>query len=248
MNAKPSDFASLHNSIYAATQQRSALNVGQSSSSAAQNTNDTRGQSEVRGQGYETNRSVSSSVYGSGKGTGQNSFDSNTGQSDLSEQSSLTPDPQSAILQSTRSIIGIGHNPQSIQSIYASSNTGNQSSQSQRSLPSIPSGVKPGPTLQSTPFIDTQNYSQQGTAPMRGQTSGQGLLKTTNQKQGASIVDTLTNPFARQYPRPSVQAMESDINDNSVPQRHQNGGSYQSTSNVLTRRGSSSFHGIGGKS
>jgi len=71
-------------------------------------------------------------------------------------------------------------------------------------------------------------------------------LKTSNQKQSSSIVDTLTNPFARQYPRPTVPAVSSDINDNNVTTKQQNGGVYQNSANLVSRRGSSGFHGISG--
>ena len=159
-----------------------------------------------------------------------------------SDQSSFVPDAQSAIFQSTRSIIGIGHGPQSIQGIYASTNTNIPSAQLQRTLSNEGPSVEGRQTA--APFIETKEYSQRGPPPNRGQNPGQGLLKTSTTKQ--SIVDTLTNPFARQYPRPSVPTVAPDINDNDVPSKHQNGGMYQNSPNVLTRRGSSGFHGIGG--
>ena len=247
-STKPNDFASLHSSIYAATKQRSALNTGQSVPTVS--TNDLRGQSsvEARGQSYEPSRVLTSSIYSSGMSTSQSSFESSAGQSDISQgsdQSSIVPDPQNAIFQSTRSIIGIGHSPQSFQTVYASSTS--RGAQPDRTLSNDSTGLDSRSIpISSAPFIETKDYSQRGSAPNRGQAHSQGLLKTSNQKPSSSLVETLTNPFARQYPRPSVPTVVPDINDNDVPIKQQNGGVYQNSSSLLSRRGSSGFHGIGG--
>ena len=208
---------------------------------------DVKGQSsiEARSQSFEPGRVISNSIYSTVMS--QSSFDTQSDISQGSEQSSFLPDPQNAILQSTRSIIGIGHSPQSMQGIYAPNSSSLRGTQSDRALPVDTSRVETRPTpISSAPFIETKEYSQRGSAPNRGQNHGQGLLKTSTQKQSPSIVDTLTNPFARQYPRPSVPTIAPDINDNDVPIKQQNGGMYQNSANLLSRRGSSGFHGIGG--
>ena len=247
--SRPNDFASLHSSIYAATKQRSALNASQNPSTVS--VNEARGQSsgDSRSHGYELSRGVNSSVYATGINTGQNSFESSSVQSNLSlssDQNSFLPDPQSAIVQSTRSIIGIGHSAQSLQNIY-SKNSSTHISQSEKILPNEPTGIESRQIpISSAPFIQTNDHSIRGSTTNRGQNSGPGLLKTSNQKQSSSIVDTLTNPFARQYPRPTVPAVSSDINDNNVTTKQQNGGVYQNSANLVSRRGSSGFHGISG--
>ena len=248
-SSRPNDFASLHSSIYAATKQRSALNASQNPSTVS--ISDLRGQSsgENMGHGYEPSRGVNSSVYAAGTNTGKNSFESSSGQGNLSlssDQNSFLPDPQSAIVQSTRSIIGIGHSSQSLQNIQSRSSS-THLFQSERSLRNEPTGIESRPIpISSAPFIQTNDHSIPGSTTNRGQSSVPGLLKTSTQKQSSSIVDTLTNPFARQYPRPSVPAVSSDINDNNVTTKQQNGGVYQNSANLVSRRGSSGYHGIGG--
>ncbi|XP_065063880.1 tyrosine-protein phosphatase non-receptor type 13-like isoform X2 [Rhopilema esculentum] len=245
---KSNDFASLHSSIYAATQQRSALGAVMSSLSS-QSSTDVESRSV-----YEPKRVVGQNIYSLDKVKGQSSFDSSLGQglsdisSEDSEQSTFVADSHNAILQSARSVIGIGHNPQGINNILSSVST-NQSQASTASakvLGSLYGNTPRTASHSSAPYVNTGDVTAK---PVMSSAPNQGLLKTSQPEQHqTNIVDTLTNPFARQYPRPSMQAMASDINENDVTTKttHQNGEIYQNSGKpAVVRRGSSGFHGLG---
>ena len=256
-HSKPNDFASLHNSIYAATQQRSALNVivtgtstGHSSTEVKiQNIYDVKGQSVYDSQRRDVYGSEGSqnSVDNSSKSIGQRLTDV-TGSS---SQSSCSGSSHSAILQSTSSVIGIGHGaPGIIPQPGTYSGTNPNSSQS-----SI-YGTKSS-SVSTAPYVDTSSGMPKTSLQSGGSGIHQGLLRTSQQQQqplpqeenrSSSIVSSLTDPFAKQYPRPTMPAVVSDHNDNEVSSKHQNGGVYQNASNApRVRRGSTGFQGFGSK-
>ena len=76
-SVKSNDFASLHSSIYAATQQRSALGAVMGSMSS-QSSTDVEGRSV-----YEPKRVVGQNIYSLDKVKGQSSFDSSIGQGNV---------------------------------------------------------------------------------------------------------------------------------------------------------------------
>ena len=256
-HSKPNDFASLHNSIYAATQQRSALNVIVTGASTGHSSTEVKSQSiyDVKGQSvYDSQRR---DVYGSE--ASQKSVDNGSksiGQrlTDLtgpSSQSSFSGGSHNAILQSTNSIIGIGHGAPGIipqPSTYSGANP----NASQNSI----YGTKPS-TVSTAPYVDTSSGMPKSSLPSAGSGIHQGLLRTSQQQQqpmpqednrSSSIVSSLTDPFAKQYPRPTMPAVVSDHNDNEVSSKHQNGGVYQTAPNApRVRRGSTSFQGFGSK-
>ena len=255
-HSKPNDFASLHNSIYAATQQRSALNVIVTGASTGHSSTEVKSQSiyDVKGQSvYDSQRR---DVYGSE--ASQNSVDNGSksiGQrlSDVtgsSSQSSFSGSSHSAILQSTSSVIGIGHGAPGI-----IPQPGNYSGANPNASQSSIYGTKTS-TVSTAPYVDTSSGMPKTSLPSGGSGIHQGLLRTSQQQQpmpqeesrSSSIVSSLNDPFAKQYPRPTMPAVVSDHNDNEVSSKHQNGGVYQNAPNApRVRRGSTSFQGFGSK-